>query len=51
MTAIIPPEAPLYATLRDAIARGLMVLTDGQRTVVSDRPITGFVQLKAGIKQ
>lgn len=51
MTAIIPPEAPLYTTLRDAIARGLMVLTDGTRTVVSDRPITGFIQIKAGVKQ
>lgn len=38
----------MYEALKYALAHGLIIIADGTRTVMTDRPIAGFVQICAG---
>ena len=51
MTQIIPNSVNVYEALTYAIEKGLMLLTDGNRTVMTDKPIEGMVQICAGVKK
>lgn len=50
MSRILPPDYNVFDALLYARRHGLMLLTDGRRTMLSPAPITGFVRICAGIK-
>ncbi len=50
MSKILPADYNVFEAMLYAKREGLMLLTDGHRTVLSSVPITGFVRICAGIK-
>jgi hypothetical protein len=47
---ILPAETSVYLALVWARERGMMLLTDGRRTIITDKPLKGFVRICGGVK-